>query len=308
VGAIADAINAHDPAKFAASYADDATLTVAGFPEPIKGKDAIQADTKKYVDAFPNVKFAFARAWGKNEVLVTEWVVNGTHSGEFMGMKATEKPVGYTGLSIASVNPDGKIKEEHRYFDVGTMLAQMGMAPKGVKARAVPQLPSSVEWHWSKGDEDKPVDVTKALYAATEKKDEKAFGDLVTDDIMWDDAMAPAPTKGKGDMLKGLKQFTAAFPDLKMTTSNAYGVEDFALVEYTLTGTNKASLMGLPIAKKPVTLHGADVVLIKDGKVAKGWTYCNGAELLVQVGAMKPPGAPPAKDAKPAPKPAAPKK
>jgi hypothetical protein len=59
--------------------------------------------------------------------------------------------------------------------------------------------------------------------------------------------------------------------------------------------------MGLPVTKKPVTLHGTDVVEVKDGKVAKGWSYLNGAELLVQVGAMKQPGVPPPKAA-PAPK------
>jgi hypothetical protein len=55
-----------------------------------------------------------------------------------------------------------------------------------------------------------------------------------------------------------------------------------------------------------VTLHGADVVLLKDGKIAKCWSYGNGAELLAQVGALKPPAPP--KDAKAPPKPAAPKK
>src|SRR5262249_29658107 len=80
VGSVADAINAHDAAKVAANYAEDATLTVAGMPEAIKGRDAIQADAKKEFDAFPNTKFAFSRVWGKNDVLVSEWVVNATQS------------------------------------------------------------------------------------------------------------------------------------------------------------------------------------------------------------------------------------
>src|ERR1700733_6373776 len=44
VGAVADSVNAHDPAKFSANYADDATVTIAGLPDSIKGKDAIAAD------------------------------------------------------------------------------------------------------------------------------------------------------------------------------------------------------------------------------------------------------------------------
>ncbi len=306
VTSVADALNAHDPAKFTALYADDAVLVEAGTPEPIKGKENIQTTTKKWLDAFPNTKFGFSRAWGKNDVVVTEWVTNGTHSGEFNGLKATEKPVGYQGLSVVWVNTDGKVKEEHRYYDVGTLLAQVGAGPKGAKARPIPALPTSTEWHWSKGDaaEDKNVDLMKSAYTAFEKKDEKAFLDLNSDDIVWDDMMAPGPSKGKAEAVKMFKSMTTAFPDLKMQVANAWGVEDFALSEVTLTGTQKGAFMGMPATKKPVNLHGVDIVQIKDGKAVKGWSYGNSIELLTQLGLIKAPGAtPPAKtDVKPAPK------
>src|SRR5262249_18298497 len=160
-------------------------------------------------------------------------------------------PVGYVGLSVAWTNADGKVREEHRYFDAATMFAQMGSAPKTVKARPIPAMPSSIEWHWAKADasEDKAVDVAKAGYAAFEKKDEKAFGDLLVDDVTWDDATAPALTRGKAEMLKGFKKFTGAFPDMRFTANNVWGIEDFAIAEATVNATNKASFMGLPVAK-----------------------------------------------------------
>jgi steroid delta-isomerase-like uncharacterized protein len=308
IAAVTDGLNAHDPGKFLASYADDGTTVVPGLPD-LKGKDAMTADVKKFFDAFPNAKFGFSRVWQKNDVLVTEWVFNGTHSGDFMGMKATEKPVGYTGVSIVWVNGDGKIKEEHRYADGGTLFAQLGMGPKGMKARAIPAMPSSTEWHFAKGtpDEDKGVDAMKNAYSILEKKDEKGYGDILADDVVWDDSMAPTLIKGKADNVKWIKPFWAAFPDIKFSAANAWGVEDFAIAEATITGTQKGAFMGIPASKKAINIHGVDIVQIKDGKAIKGWTYGNSVEMMTQLGAMKPPGSAPAATPKADAKPAAPK-
>jgi steroid delta-isomerase-like uncharacterized protein len=300
VGAVSDSLNAHDSAKFAAIFADDAVLVVAGMPEPVKGREAIGADTKRFFDGYPNVKMGVSRVWGTGDVVVCEWVDNGTNSGEMAGMKATDKPVGYTGLSIVWVNGDGKIKEEHRYLDLGTILAQTGVSK--AKARPITPLPTSTEWHFAKSDagEDKGVEGLKAGYAAFEKKDDKAMGDMVTDDVLWDDLMAPAPTKGKAETVKYWKSFMTAFPDLKAPATNVWGVEDFAIAEMAFTGTPKGAIMGLTSqTKKPVALHLVDIVQTKDGKIVKGWSYGNSVELLAQFGLMKPAAAPKA-DAKPA--------
>lgn len=302
VASIQDAINAHDPAKFAANYTDDATVVVAGSPAPHKGTDAIAAHLKKALDGFPNAKVAFRRVWVKGDVLVGEWVETATNSGPMMGMPATEKPVGYVGLSVLFTNDAGKVREEHRYVDVGTIMAQVGASK--AKARPLATLPASIEWHWAKADADEKVGATaKATYAAFEKKDEKAFADLNSDDIVWDDLVAPGPTKGKAEAVKQFKAFTTAFPDLKMQATNVWVVEDFAITEVTTTGTPKGSFMGLVSqTKKPVTLHMADVVQVKDGKAVNGWSYGNSVELLAQFGLMKTPGATkpePKADAKP---------
>ncbi len=305
VGAVSDSLNTHDLAKFTATYTDDAVLVVAGNPEPIKGREAIGADTKRAFDAFPNLKMGFSRVWAKGDVYVCEWVDTATHSGDLMGIKATEKPVGYTGLSIVWVNADGKIKEEHRYLDLGTVLAQVGASK--AKARPVATLPTSIEWHFAKSDaaEDKGVEGLKSAYAAFEKKDDKAMGDMSADDITWDDLLMPAPMKGKADAVKYWKTFMTAFPDLKAPATNSWGVEDFAIAEIAFTGTPKGAIMGLTSqTKKPVTLHIVDIVQMKDGKVTKGWSYGNGVELLMQFGLMRPPGGP---AVKPEPKPPTPK-
>ena len=291
IGAVASAMNAHDPAKVGASYADDATVTMAGVPN-ITGKEAIQADLKKLIDGFPNMKFGFSRVWAKNDVLVSEWVVNATHTGDVMGMKPTEKPIGYAGVSVAWVNADGKIKEEHRYDDFAQVLAQIGAGPKGMKARAISAVPTAVEWHWAKGtpEEGKQADGMKVAIAAFQAKDDKAFAESIAEDVTWDDNMAPVALKGRAEAMKMFKAFTTAFPDVKVQVTNAWGIDDFAIAEVTVTGTQKAAFMSVPATKKPVTLHWVDIVQSKDTKGAHGWGYGNSMEMMAQLGLMKPPG------------------
>jgi predicted ester cyclase len=87
---------------------------------------------------------------------------------------------------------------------------------------------------------------------------------------------------------------TKAFPDLKSTIVNAWGIGDYVIDEYEMTGTQKGPLvmgkMTLPATGKPVDIHGLEVLQLKDGKMVKGWGYENGVEFAMQLGLMKPPG------------------
>jgi len=61
------------------------------------------------------------------------------------------------------------------------------------------------------------------------------------------------------------------------------------------TGKQTGAMDGMPASGKALTLHGAGVFQMKDGKILKGWTYANGLELRTQTGAFKMPAAPAAK-------------
>lgn len=288
--AITDAMNAHDSAKFAASFADDATVTWGGMPDQ-HGRADIAKVADQFYTAFKDLKFWVSRVWMKGDMVAVEWGWNGTNTGDFMGGKPTEKQAGTMGLSIDWFGEDGLIKKEDRYADMATVAAQLGMSK--AKARAVPTPAASVEAHAAKGtpDEEKNVDLVKAIDASFEAKKEADFLAGLSDDVQWDDETMPDAMKGKDSAKKFFGMFTKAFPDMKFTIGATMGVEDFAIVESTMTGTQKGALGPLPPSKKPVSVHGVDIVQIKDGKAAHGWSYMNNAELLMQIGAMKPPAA-----------------
>jgi steroid delta-isomerase-like uncharacterized protein len=287
---VTDAMNAHDAKKYAALYTDDATVMIPGMPE-LHGRADIEKQVQGFYDGFKDMKFWIVATWQKGDVSFVEWGWSGTNTGEFMGMKPTEKQAGGLGLSAIWFNADGAMKKENRYFDAATTMTQLG-AIKG-KARAIPTPAASVEMHSAKGtpEEDKNVEAVKTMEAAFETKKEADFLASMSDDVEYADMAMPENSKGKGEAKKFFGMFTKAIPDMKNTISNATGVEDFVIVESNITGTHKGQLGPFAATKKPVNIHGIDIFQMKDGKVVKGWTFGNNAELLTQIGVMKPPAA-----------------
>ena len=297
VKAFTDGWNAHDGKKVAAVFADGGVYWVAGVPA-LKGREAIQSNVDSSGKAFPDMKLTPWRTWQKDDVIAVEWVFNGTNSGDWMGMKATNKPVGVHAISLFWMNPDGSVKEVHEYWDGRTLMGQLGATKE--KVRAVAAAPAGApEMHVSAGtpDEAKNVDATKAMYVAFEKKAEADFVNAMTDGTEYDDYTRPATSKGKAEAKQFFGAFTKAFPDLKITPVFVMAVGDTVIAEAQTTGTNTGKFMGKAPTKKALDVKGVDVFQFKDGKVVRGWSYSNGMEVAVQLGLVKPPGAAGAKAA-----------
>ncbi|AKV04551.1 hypothetical protein AKJ09_11214 [Labilithrix luteola] len=280
-------LNGHDPKKFASVYADDAVISVAGLNE-VNGREAIAQNMTEWFDVFSKAKLGFSRVWVKGDTMVLEWVINGTHHGELFGVKGTEQPIGHYGLSIVSFSPDGKVQRENRYGELGAVMTQVGSAK--AKARPIPEVPPSPETIVGKREEreqreeEKNVDVAKAVLASLEGKKEADFVSLLADDIAHDGLFHLETTKGKDEAKKFWKSFTTAFPDAKFEVGRALAVGDYAIVESTLHATQKGALGQIAPTKKPVNVHLVDVFRIKDGKVSRAWTYQNSLEMQQQLG------------------------
>jgi len=285
-----EAMMAKDAKKTATVYADNAIIHRYGWPD-ISGKEAIQNDTQKWFDSFPDMQGGASRIWAKGDVVVVEWQFKGKHVGEFAGFKGTGKEVGVTGVTMTWFNEEGQRKEEHEYWDLNTLLTQSG-AVKG-KARPVPTLSAKPELFESKGGdaETKNLAAVQTMYGSFEKAKggDVDFVANMTDDVTYDEMVMPAASKGKA-AAKGWYGFVKqTYTEPKMTTANAWAFGDFVITETVMTGTHKAT-------KKPINTHSLDIMWFKDGKVAKGWGYMNSFEEQTQIGkAPVPPKAPAAK-------------
>jgi ketosteroid isomerase-like protein len=286
---IAEAFNAHDGKVIASYFTEDAVTDAYGEPTA-HGRDELTKVMEGLFATFGDSRSVPTRVWIKGNVVVAETVWTGTMTGDFMGMKATKKPVGEYRVDVMQFNDDGLVKEMHEYGDDAGLMAQMS-GKKG--APPLPALPTNMpELHVSKGapEEDRLADWAKARGDTFSNGDVKAAVATNADDgDYWLNFTGAPATKGKKDLSKDLEGFFKAFPDQKWTTVSALGIDGFAIVEHTMTGTQKGRLGALPASNKAVRdWHWLDIMQpTADGKLQHGWGFANLVEVLAQTGALK---------------------
>jgi predicted ester cyclase len=292
--AFADALNQHDPEKYAALFALDGVEKATGEPDG-SGREAIAAHVKGLFTAFPDFKIGFSRIWQKGNFAAVSWAWNATDTGGFMGNKPSGRAVGTEGISTVVFTDDGLVKELHRYGDGATLMSQLDPKAKKGTFRTPPTLPTSTDVFAAAGspDEDKDLDVAKGFYAALDDKKAADVMALFTEESTADDFTMPATLRGLKDWKKMYETYVGAFPDFKQAISTQVAVKDYVISEGVLNGTHRGALGPIRATGKPVSLHFVDVLQIKDGKLAHVWTWSNGAELLTEIGVLKAPGASP---------------
>ena len=133
---LAAAMTRHDPDAVAKVFATDAVAYDPMFPQPIRGRDAIREETAGLLRAFPDLRFEIVNAIAKDDHLgALEARLTGTNSGPMVTptgqeIPPTNKRIDLKGASISRLNQQGEITEERRYYDVGTMLRQLGLVPE----------------------------------------------------------------------------------------------------------------------------------------------------------------------------------
>jgi ketosteroid isomerase-like protein len=293
-----EGFQAHDAAKMATAVTDDVAVFDYGVGET-HGKADFQSAMAQLFSFAGDARLATNRVWKKGNVVISELTWAGTMTGDVMGMKATHKPVGQMRLNVYWFNDDGLIKELHEYADDAGLMAQM-QNKKG--APAVPELPTNQpEVHVAVGtpEQDKLGDWAKGMDEAFDKDDAKiVLAGLADDADYWLNTTGMPAAKGKKELGKELQSFFKAFPDQKWTTTNAWDIDGFGIIEHSMAGTFEGSFGPVhPTGKKVTAWHQVDIMQpAADGKLQHGWGYANSIEMLAQAGALpRMPGEKPAK-------------
>jgi steroid delta-isomerase-like uncharacterized protein len=136
-----DAFNKHDARAVAAHYAQDSVAYDPFYPEPLKGRAAIEKDAADFFRAFPDIHFEVINLFDKGDRAAGEVKMTGTNSGPLatpMGeVPATGKRIDLRGALVGRINAENLIVEERRYYDTGTMMKQLGLAPEVAEPVAV---------------------------------------------------------------------------------------------------------------------------------------------------------------------------
>ena len=127
-----EAFGKGDWASFKAPLSDDSIYAELATQRRVQGPDAIVELSKGWRQAFPDAKGTITKAVESGDTVVLEITWEGTHSGELkseMGpIPATHKRVKIPAVQVLTFKGD-KIAETKHYFDLMTLLTQIGAMP-----------------------------------------------------------------------------------------------------------------------------------------------------------------------------------
>ena len=102
---------------------EDVTLGVAN-----RGIAELRAFGERFFSAFPDVTFELRSSFVNGTGGGAEWVMRGTHKGDLPGLPTTSKRMEIRGASIFEFSGN-KIRRCSDYWDMATLLNQLGLAP-----------------------------------------------------------------------------------------------------------------------------------------------------------------------------------
>ncbi len=98
--------------------------------------------------------------------------------------------------------------------------------------------------------------------------------------------LMPEPARSADEFKQVLRMVHTAFPDLKLGFDDTVAEGDRVAVRWTLSGTHKGDMMGIPATGKAVRWTGMTMYRIVDGKVVEEVGEEDGLGLLRQIGAI----------------------
>lgn len=123
------AFNEHDTARFTAFYADDAVVVDPGYPEPLRGREAIERDMGAFMTAMPDIRATITNVVVAGDTVAVEMDVTGTQTGPLElpdgELPPTGRRVDQKFAAFDRLDEKGRIVEEHRYYDLATIQAQL---------------------------------------------------------------------------------------------------------------------------------------------------------------------------------------
>ena len=99
------------------------------FPGMGNGRDQLKARAQGLFNAFTPMQFTIEDVIAEGDKVVVRWTNAGTHSGEFMGIPATNKEFSIAGIDIHLLR-DGRLAEHWHVVDQLTQMQQMGLVPQ----------------------------------------------------------------------------------------------------------------------------------------------------------------------------------
>jgi steroid delta-isomerase-like uncharacterized protein len=279
--AFVESINAHDLSGWQAVLADSFSAEYAPTGPAKLDKEQARAVNQSFLTAFPDLRFTVDRTVVDGDYVVVYWTASGTQTGPLATPDGEIPPTGQKG-TIAGVYTaevkNGRIAREWTHWDQVAMLNQLGLMPAGDPAAAN----------------------TEKVRAAMAFIDSFNTGDLSQwSALLADDFTAQYPPTGPAVLDKEQANlvnlsFINAFPNIHFEAQQVIVEGDWVTIHWTVTGTHSGPLLTAAGDEIPATgneIAGSGIYLaeVRDGRIAREWTYWDQMALLTQLGLMPAP-------------------
>jgi steroid delta-isomerase-like uncharacterized protein len=109
-------------------YEDDIVWHNVAMGEVYDGKDAVRRFLEDLYAALPDLQLEVTLRLPRGRYVAEEYVIRGTHLGPMFGLPATGRRLELRCTSMVELR-NGRLKEDHFYFDALTAMRQMGLMP-----------------------------------------------------------------------------------------------------------------------------------------------------------------------------------
>ena len=134
VDALVPLWNRHDVAAILEHYDEAVTWRNVATEETYAGKQAVGAFLGELFAAVPDLSMTITRRVPHARFVAEEYTLRGTHRGDLLGIPPTGRTVEVHAVSFVELR-DARLLEDHFYFDVSTVLRQVGLFPPLTAAR-----------------------------------------------------------------------------------------------------------------------------------------------------------------------------
>jgi steroid delta-isomerase-like uncharacterized protein len=124
----ATAWSSHNSGNVLSLFTDDCVYEDVTFGVVNHGKKELQAFADGVFAGIPDFKIELTARFAAGMSAGMEWIMSGTHKGDFPGMPATGKRFSVRGVTIIELH-GGKIRRNSDYWDAASVMKQVGLLP-----------------------------------------------------------------------------------------------------------------------------------------------------------------------------------
>lgn len=78
------------------------------------------------LNAFPDLSYEIKQMYQSGNVVITEFIIRGTHQGEMLGIGATNRQIAVPACNVIEIR-EGRIYSEREYYDKVYLMQQLGV-------------------------------------------------------------------------------------------------------------------------------------------------------------------------------------